>query len=295
MPRPGASAPSGGGEVRSRVSTPTNAVRAFRASARAWNWRATMASSGSRPLRLASSCASGVGSVNPARIRTTPSLIPNSPNRARSEALASAPRPSGTPARRNLSAESNSFSRAARSMPARTASDSKSDCRMLRALCARSPATGTTPNASFRRLWSRRYRSAISPAESRESIRPAPISSALDSTARALTVPDRPASVSRNDSRNRRSEACICRIRYMIASASEGESPGVRKLTDRAETSSDRDAIPGVSIRVTARRLSEGHSTTSRSTSSARSVPRTNTSRPSTRFSGSVRGSPAIG
>ncbi|MNI63843.1 hypothetical protein D3C73_1192490 [compost metagenome] len=84
---------------------------------------------------------------------------------------------------------------------------------MVRELCASKPATGTTPRARGLRFWSRLYLSAITAAEMRESILPAPISSARDRTAKALTVPDWPAAVSLKDSRNRTSEAWRCLMR----------------------------------------------------------------------------------
>ena len=51
------------------------------------------------------------------------------------------------------------------------------------------------------------------PADSSESIRPDPISSARERTATALTVWDGPAAVSLKASRKRMSDGCRCRTR----------------------------------------------------------------------------------
>jgi len=67
------------GRLARRFSTAASAVLAFKASDLAWNWRSSTSSSGSNPLRRASSWARGVASVNPFRIRTEASRMPKSP------------------------------------------------------------------------------------------------------------------------------------------------------------------------------------------------------------------------
>ena len=85
-------------------------------------------------------------------------------------------------------------------------------------------------------------------------------------------------------------------MRYTTASASVGvSSSGSRNATVRRETSFDVEAIPGVSIKVVARRLCAGQSTTSRSHSSADVAPRLISSAPSCRRTGSGRGVPMCG
>jgi len=95
-----------------------------------------------------------------------------------------------------------------------------------------------------------------------------------------------------NDSRKRTSPACRWRIRYTTASAAVGSSEGARNWWLRAETSTEMESMPGVSISVVPRKLCEGQSTVSRSILSGAVPPRSNVSAPSLRWMDSWRGLP---
>ena len=87
------------------------------------------------------------------------------------------------------------------------------------------------------------------------------------------------------------SDECRCRIRYSTASAGvTWSSPGVRKAVVRADTSVDSEAMPGVSISVIWRSDDDGHSITSRSTSSGSTPPRSTAMAPPSRVNGHLAG-----
>src|SRR4051794_28915873 len=87
------------------------------------------------------------------------------------------------------------------------------------------------------------------------------------------------------------------RMRYSTASAGvTWSSPGARNACVRADTSTDSEAMPGVSISVIERSDDEGQSTTRRSTSSAGVSPRSTSMAPASRENGTCRGSlPSLG